>query len=102
MPGKNVVGYTVAQRAVNLPAAEETDEGDRDGTLPTNNSRWDAPSHPPGTDGVRMLEKCPKHCHFVPLFCAHCAARSRRGWLGKSLLHHEIGHDVRAAGLSRN
>jgi hypothetical protein len=44
--------------------------------------------------------KTPKHCHFVPLFCALGAAPGRRVRLGKSLPHHGIGLEVRAAGRS--
>jgi hypothetical protein len=44
--------------------------------------------------------KTPGYCHFVPLFCALYAARSRRVWLGKSMRYHEIGPEVWAAGRS--
>jgi hypothetical protein len=51
--------------------------------------------------GVRMLEKRPKHFHFVPLFCAPWATFGRCGRLGKSWPHHGIGREVWAAGTSQ-
>jgi hypothetical protein len=45
------------------------------------------PSHPSLVHGVRMLEKRPKYCHFVPLFGPLGAARGHRVWLGKPLPH---------------
>jgi hypothetical protein len=51
---------------------------------------------------VQTLEKCPKNCHFVPLFGTFGAASRRDGSLGKALQYHEIGHDLCSAGPSEN
>jgi hypothetical protein len=55
-------------------------------------------THTPPVHGVRMLEKRPKLCHFVPLFGPPGAARGRGGWLRKPLPHHGIWLEVWATG----